>query len=134
MIKNENAQKMAVQLQLIQKEMEQIQEQGQAIQNKIMELNNLKLSLSELPKSSKSATTWSQIGMGTYVQSKLADVSEVLVGVGANVFVKKNIPDATKTIDGQIELSQKYLARMSSNMQALAMQAQAMETQLNKID
>ena len=61
--------------------------------------------------------------------SYIVDVSEVLVNVGAGVFVNKSVPDAQKTISTQVDLSNKYFEQINMQLQMLNQQAAALQGQ-----
>ena len=128
--KEEELQKKYMQFQLMASQAQEMREQINVLESKLTELRMLISTLESLPKLNKNASTWSNLGMSTYVNSKLSDTKEVLVNVGAGVFMKKNIPTAIETVKSQISMSETYLEQLVSSLQTISMQAEALQSEL----
>ena len=97
----ENEQELMYKLSLFEQQIQQVQQQMQAVEQAIEEMNFLNKGLDELV-GSKDKEILAPIGRGIFAKAKLLS-EELLVDVGDKNFVKKSIPDTKKIISGQIE-------------------------------
>ena len=112
-----------MQLQMVSQQMRQTEEQVAMVEQQVERLRALKAGVAGLKK----ASSYSQIGQGVFVKSKIEDASELLVEVGAKVFVAKPVAEAQKTIDEQVEMSENYLTQMRASLQMLNDRAMALQ-------
>jgi len=117
-----------MQLQLASQQIKQLEEQMVIVETQVNKLRALKDSLGDV-KTSKGNSTFSQLGAGVFVKSKIEDSSEVLVDVGAKVFVEKSVGDAQSTIEKQVDMSEKYLEQMAATLQMMNQQAMVLQEQ-----
>ena len=115
-----------MQLQMASQQIKQTEEQMALVETQVNKLRALRDSLGDI-KTLKGNSTFSQLGAGVFVKSKIEDASEVLVDVGAKVFVDKSISEAQDTIDKQVDMSSKYLEQMAANLQMMNHQAMALQ-------
>jgi len=98
---DEKQQELIFKLSIFEQQFKQIQQQLQAVEHGILEMNSLSLGLGELGGSINKEIL-APIGRGIFVKAKL--LSEKLrVDVGNGNFVEKEIPDVQKMIQKQIE-------------------------------
>jgi len=86
---------------MFEQQIQQLQQQLQAIEQTIVEMNSLSFGLDDL-KGSKGKEILAPIGRGVFTKTKL-DSEKLIVDVGGKTFVEKNIPDTKKIIKEQIE-------------------------------
>ena len=97
----QNQQELMFKLSMFEQQMQQLQQQLQAVEQGIVEMNNLNFGLEELV-GSKDKEILAPIGRGIFVKTKLLS-EELTVDVGGKNFVKKSIPEAKKIINEQIK-------------------------------
>ena len=97
----QNQQELMFKLSMFEQQMQQLQQQLQAVEQGMIEMSTLNLGLDELV-GSKDKEIFAPIGRGIFVKAKLLS-EELTVDVGGKNFVKKTIPDTKKTIDEQIK-------------------------------
>ena len=90
----EEIQKKYLELQILNKQIKNVQEQFISLQQQLNELNNLEVSLTELKDVKNNKEIFSVLGSGVFVKSKLIDNENVLVNVGDGVLVKKKLNEA----------------------------------------
>jgi prefoldin alpha subunit len=78
-----------------------IQQQLEAIEKGIIEMNSLRIGLDEF-KGAKDKEILSQIGKNIFVRTKLIS-DELIVDIGSGNFIKKSIDDTKKLIGEQIK-------------------------------
>ena len=117
-----------IQMQELQQGLQGLQEQLQLLQRQKNELDHLTDSLTELQKNKNEDTVLVPFGAGIFVQAKIENSEKVILNVGANVVVEKNIADTLALVAKQgkelqtIEQSmQEELAHMSQQLQFLQM-------------
>jgi len=86
---------------IFEREIAQIQEQLQAIEQATLDLSQINFGLDEIPKN-KDSEILAPIGRGIFVKAKIIS-DELTVDVGEGTFVKKTIPETKKIILEQIE-------------------------------
>jgi len=86
---------------IFEREIAQIQEQLQAIEQATLDLNQINFGLDEIPKN-KDSEILAPIGRGIFVKAKIIS-DELTVDVGEGTFVKKTIHETKKIILEQIE-------------------------------
>lgn len=95
------SQELMFKLSMFEQQMQQIQEQTQAIDQAILDSNSLCLGLDEL-KNSRDKEVFSSIGRGIFIRSKIVS-DDLLVDVGGKTFVQKTIPETQSIIEEQLE-------------------------------
>jgi prefoldin alpha subunit len=121
-------QQLYMQMQMIAQQTQELEAQSNLLQQQVQQLSILKNGLEDL----KEGDSFSQIGAGVFVKSKLTDTKEVLVNVGSGVFVNKSLKDARATVETQIGHATKYLDQITSNLHMLNHQAATLQTQAQK--
>ena len=86
---------------IFEREIAQIQEQLQAIEQATLDLSQINFGLDEIPKN-KDSEILAPIGRGIFVKAKIIS-DELTVDVGEGTFVKKTITETKKIILEQIE-------------------------------
>jgi len=122
-----------LQLQLLDAQMKNFQQEMTLMEQKKSELLRMSEGLDGLKTLKKGADIRAPMGAGVYVESKLDNVSEILLNVGANVMVRKPINDAIKLVKDQIEQSDALLTNLAINIQALGMQAEKIQDEMQDL-
>lgn len=111
----EDQQKLFLKLNVFEQQMQQLQEQLQAIEKSILDLDSLNLGLEELV-GAKGKEILAPIGRGIFVKTKL-DSEELTVDIGERTLVKKNIPDTKKLIEEQTEKLKEIKQELNNNLE-----------------
>jgi prefoldin alpha subunit len=119
-------------LQMIDAQMRELDRELRAIESKGYELIRLKDSLDTLGQAEGEMKSYSLVGSGIYARSEFKRTGSVLVNVGANVFVEKDIKDAQKLITSQIGESNAIALQINQNLQMLSAKAQEIQQGLIK--
>lgn len=118
-IDKQEMQQRALKMQIIEQQVNQVQKQLRNFENQLMDLDVTKQSLEELKKSKLDSETLSMLSPGIFVKTKLAENKDVIINVGGNVAVKKNVEDAKKLIEDQIGEVKKIQAQLMGDLQKL---------------
>jgi prefoldin alpha subunit len=118
MTESENSeQELMIKFRMFEQQIQLVQEQIQAVEQGIMDLNNLNIGLDELIGKADSEIL-APIGRGIYAKAKLMSET-LLVDVGGGNFVKKTIPDTKKILDNQIKKLEEIKKELNSAMEKI---------------
>jgi prefoldin alpha subunit len=98
---NKDQQELMFKLSMFEQQIQGLQQQMQAVEKAIVEMESLKLGLDEI-KGKKDQEIMAPIGKGIFVNAKLLS-EELTVDVGGKNFVKKSISDTQKIIEEQVK-------------------------------
>lgn len=97
---NEKAQQeLMAKLQMYEQQIRQLQQQMEAVEKAIVDINSLNLDLDDL-KGSSGKEILASIGKGIYVKAKV-DSEKLFVDIGGKNFVRKDIDSTKELIQGQ---------------------------------
>ena len=99
---------------MMEQQLQQLQQQMEAVERGINELERLNLGLDEIPNS-QDKEIFAQIGKGIYVKAKLVS-EELTVNVGDNNFVKKSVSETKELIREQIEKLKEVEKELDNSM------------------
>ena len=111
----QNQQELMFKLSMFEQQMQQLQQQLQAVEQGIVEMQSLSMGLDELV-GSKDKEILAPIGRGIFVKTKLLS-EELTVDVGGKNFVKKSVPKAKKIIDEQIKKLEDVKRELNNNLE-----------------
>jgi prefoldin alpha subunit len=129
----EKLQELHFKLQFLHEQIKEIEKQAQLFNNQLNELTLTKQSLDDFKKLEEGTAILVPINPGIYAKAELKNNKDLLVNVGSNVSVKKNVEDTKKLINDQIEEIKKVQAQLLSNLQKLTSKAALTEREFNKI-
>ncbi|MBU0757995.1 MAG: prefoldin subunit alpha [Nanoarchaeota archaeon] len=96
-----------------------MQKHIEVVDSQLMELESLKLSLSEFADTKEGDEMLVPLAAGIYVKGKLADNKELIVNVGANVSVEKKPEEVKEMLAKQSEEIKKFRASLLMQFQQL---------------
>jgi len=110
-------QELMLDLGMFEQQIQQLQQQLQAVEQGIVELTSLNFGLDEL-KNNKGKEILSPIGRGIFTKTELVS-EELIVDVGSKNFVKKSIPETKKIIEGQIKKLNEIKEDLDKNLEEI---------------
>ena len=113
----EKQQELMFKLGMFEQQIQQLQQQVQAVEQGIVEMNSLNFGLDELV-GKEGKEILAPIGRGIFVKSKLIS-EELTVDVGGRNFVKKTIPETKKIIEEQIKKLEDVKKDLNDNLEKL---------------
>ena len=114
---NEKQQEMIYKFSIFEQQMRQIQEQLQAVEQGILELNELNKGLEEL-KGKNGNEILAPVGRGIFAKAKLLS-EDLIVDIGGKKFVKKTIPQTEEMIDKQIKKLEDIYGQLTKSLDDL---------------
>ena len=106
-------------LNLYKSQAEVIQQQVEAIQGSILEIETLESTIDNI-KDEDSLNTLVPVGAGSFMNAEIKNTNEVIMSVGAGVAITKSIEDAKETISSQKEELNDSLNKMIDNLQKIS--------------
>jgi len=131
--KEKKIQKLYFQFQILDQNIKQIQQQTVTLNSQIVELVSAVQSLDDLKNVKPGTEIFVPISSGVYAKAELKDNENLIVNVGAQITVKKDIIDTKKIIEKQIEEMKKLQKQTVEELQHLATQAALIEKEMNKL-
>lgn len=122
-----------LEMRLIEQQIKQVQQQAQQVDQQIVELNNIKSNLDDFAKTKIGSEILVPISPGIFVKGELKDNKELIVNVGENTAVKKDIPETKKLIDDQLKEMERAHGQILQSLQELVLQAQLIEKDMEKL-
>lgn len=128
-----NEQEFAFTLNMFEQQISLLQQQIQVINAGINELSSLSLSLDDL-KNSKGKESFSSIGRGIYIKSKI-ESDDLIVDIGNKNFIKKSIPETKQLIQSQVEKLEKVKKDVENSLEEIDKQLTNLiiESQENRV-
>lgn len=131
--KEKKAQEIYAEYQAIEQHVKQLQKQLEVLTNQLMEMTATGRSLEELDKTEPGKEILVPLSSGIFVKGNLKNTSELLVNVGANVVVEKDLISAKKLINGQLEEMKKLHMRLVEDLEKTLGKASELESELKTI-
>src|SRR3989338_6118033 len=128
--KENKTQEIYMEYKAIDEHIKQLQKQLEALTSHLIEMHSTYASLEDLDKIKSGKEIFVPISSGIFAKGAIKDTSELLVNVGANVVVSKDIASAKKLIQHQIEEMKKVHKRMVEELEKMAQRASELEVQL----
>jgi len=114
---NQKQQEIIYKFSIFEQQMRQIQEQLQAVEQGIIELNELNKGLEELI-GKKGSEILSPVGRGIFAKAKLLS-EDLIVDIGGKKFVKKTIPKTKEMVDNQIKRLEDVYEQLTKSLDDL---------------
>lgn len=111
-------QEMLFKLSMFEQQIQQLQQQLQAVEQGTIELSSLNLGLDEI-KGKKEKEIFALIGRGIFAKAKLIS-EDLIVEIGEKKFVKKSIPETQKLIKSQIEKLEEVKKELNENLESVS--------------
>ena len=131
--KQKELQEKYFQLQVLDSQIQQLQKQHKLLEEHVAELFVAKQGLDDLSRASVGSEILAPFSSGIFVKGVLSNNSEVVVNVGSNVAVKKNIPDAIILLDSQLGEVREAQTNVLMELSGLTKQAMVLESELRAL-
>ncbi|MAG91626.1 prefoldin subunit alpha [Candidatus Woesearchaeota archaeon] len=131
--KEKKAHEMYVEYQALDQHIKQLQKQLEVVTNQLMELSVTSNGLEEFKKINDDNEIFVPLSSGIFAKASVKDKSKLLVNVGANVAVQKDVPSTKKLIHTQIEELTKIQKRITNDLEKMAQQAAQIEMELQSL-
>ncbi|MBL7100895.1 MAG: prefoldin subunit alpha [Nanoarchaeota archaeon] len=129
--KNELNQKY-MEFQMLDQNLKQVNQQLLNLDNQLLELQGIEENLGELKKTKKNTEILVALGGGVFSKAELKENNTILMNVGANIIVEKDIPASKEVIGHQIDQIKDFMKQLEQEFQMLAANSQALQMDLQK--
>lgn len=120
-------------LQILEQQLKQVNQQLLNMDNQLLELQRIKDNLDDLAKTKKDTEMLVALGGGVFSKAELKDSNKVLMNVGANIVVEKDMGSSKEVINHQIEQINDVVKQLEQEFQILAINSQALQHELQKM-
>ena len=131
--KQKNAQEMYMEFQMLDQRIKQVQSQLEMLANQLMELSATGSSLDEFDRLADEKEVFVPLSSGIFAKARMKKASELLVNVGANVVVTKDVSSTKKLIQNQIDEIKGMQQKMVAELEKMASRAGQLEMQLQSM-
>ena len=131
--KESKVQELYMEFQMLEQHIRQLQKQLEAVTQQIIELTIASSSLDEFNKIKPGKEIFVPLSSGIFAKASIKDTSGLLVNVGANVVVQKDVASTKKLIQKQMEEIKKIQEQMVNELEKLTSHAAQLEMQLQSM-
>ena len=129
--KEKKAQEMYMEFQMVDGQIKHLQSQLEMITQQLIELTVAGNSLDEFSRINEGREIFVPLSAGIFAKASLMDKSELLVNVGANIAVKKDVPSTKALILNQIEEIKRIQKQMTDELEKMTGKAAELEMQIS---
>ncbi len=133
MEKEKELQRLMYEYEYLQQNLQYLKAQLDQIIKAIEELQVLKVGLKNIRETEVGTEMLVPLGASVYAFASLAKNGEVLVGIGAGVYVRKSIEEALPLVDNQIEVLKKQQEVIMNNINLLSNQLTELQNAILKL-
>jgi prefoldin alpha subunit len=109
---------------MFEKQIKELQQQIEAVENGIVDLTSLNFGLDELVGNT-GKEIYAPLGKGIFVKAKLIS-EELNVDIGSGNFVKKSIPETKELIESQIKKLQGIKVELENSLEEIGKEINGM--------
>ena len=131
--KEKQNQEIYMEFQALEQHIKQLQGQLEMVTQQLMELSVTNNSLDELNSIKTGKEIFVPISSGIFAKANISSTTELLVNVGANVVVQKDVPSTKKLILQQIEEIKKVQMQFMNELDKMTSRASELEMELQKL-
>jgi len=118
----ENNQEFLFKLSMFEQQIGQMQQQINAVEEGIVELDSLNIGLSEI-NNSEGKEILAPVGRGIFIKSKITS-ENLIVDVGGRNFVKKSVSETQEIIKKQIEKLEEIKKELAKGLEDIGKEAE----------
>lgn len=122
-----------LELQVLDQQVKQVNQQMINLDTQLLELQKLEENLDDLSQTKKDTEILVAFGGGVFSKAELKDNNTVLMNVGADIIVEKDIPSSKKVIRHQIDQIKDVLQQLEQEFNILAMNSQILQQDMQKL-
>lgn len=119
--------------QMLQEQLNKMTEQSETLKKQQEELEGIKEAILSIQQTKVGNEMFVPISSGIFIKAEIKETDELLMNVGDNIVVPKNIKDAIALIQKQQNEINGYEKTMQQNIQMLLLHQQHVEVELYKL-
>ncbi|MEK6876288.1 MAG: prefoldin subunit alpha [Nanoarchaeota archaeon] len=129
----EKVQKLYIEFQLLNQQIQQLEKQNEALNNNLMELIMTNQSLDDLKDIKEKTEILVPVSAGIHAKAEIKDCKSFVVNVGANVALVKDLKSTKEIIKNQIVEIRELQESLAEQLQERVAKASSMEQEINQI-
>lgn len=130
--KEKKAQELYVEFQALEQHIKQLQKQLEVVTHQLIDLNATNQSLGDFKKQESGKEIFVPLSSGIFAKASIMNTSELLVNVGANVALIKDVDSTKRLIQKQIDDMKKIQKQMVDELEKMTNHAVSLERQLQE--
>ncbi len=131
--KHEELREKYVELQLIAEQIKQLKQQAQMLEEQSIELTMTMQGLEDLEKTTQDKEILVPISTGIFTKAQLKAGQDLIVNVGGNILVKKDVKTTIEMTKDRIKTVEQYQQDTLQNLQILTTRANELDEELTKL-
>ena len=120
-------------LQDLEKHIKMVDQEIQKLDDKTLEIENIKKALDETKKTKKGTEVLFPLANGLFLKGKLEDNEKILVNVGSGAVVEKTIDEAKTLVEEQEKSLEEYKSNLIKNLTLADERAYEIEKEILKL-
>ena len=122
-----------LELKFLEQKINQVNEQILELEKQSLTFNLLSENLEDIQKTKTGEKIFVPLGSGLFIESQLKDNKEVLINIGSDVFIKKDISEARIFIKEQIGQIESTINIIDKTLQKLVLEGQKLQSELKEL-
>lgn len=119
-------------LQMLSMQMQELEKQMTNLEDQAGQLQKLRGSVGEVKSFKQGSNILAPISPGLYIESELRNPDQLLMNIGSEVFVPKEIKEAQDVIDSRLQRVEGDIHNLTVDFQNLSVEAQKSQEKLQK--
>lgn len=129
----EKLQEKYVLYQLLNQNLQSLKQQFDLIQQQFIEVKSTVMSIDDLRKTGEKNEIFLPLGSGCYGKGKLTDKNDIMVNVGAGIFVNKKSVEAKLFLDERVKEIEKASGEIHEQMERIVRQMNELGLQIQEM-
>ena len=122
-----------IQLQVMKQQAQSYLEEKQKVDSALTELTMTLEAMKKLKGTKTNNEIWPTLGSGTFIKGEITDASNIMVGVGAGIVVKKTLADATEVMEKRVADMRKVDDELMGELTKIVETIQSLEPEVEKL-
>lgn len=122
-----------MELQILDQNLKQVNQQLVQLDGQLLELQRIEGNLDDIKKTKKGTELLVALGGGVFSRAELKDNSKVLMNIGSNIVIEKDVPSSKEVIGNQIVQVKEVMNQLNEEFQTLASNSQMLQMDLQKL-
>lgn len=122
-----------LELKFLEQKINQVNEQILELEKQSLTFNLLSENLEDIQKTRIGEKIFVPLGSGLFIESQLKDNKRVLINIGSDVFIKKDISEARIFIKEQIDQIESTISVIDKTLQKLVLESQKLQSELKEL-
>ncbi|MBM3199450.1 prefoldin subunit alpha [Candidatus Woesearchaeota archaeon] len=132
MVEQKDLNEKYIELQILEQQLKQVTQQLLALDQQLLELQRIEENIEDVKKTGKNTDMLVALGGGIFLKAEIKENNKVLMNVGANVVVEKDITASKEVISKQLDQLKDAAKQLEQEFRILAMNSQSAQEELRQ--